>query len=253
MSLAANIRVVLHMTQSADNLGAVARGMANFELTRLLLSQPGPFDIEDALKLGVRGEGVLDALQVVDSLPAALEGCVWAVGTTSRNPLEKRAVMTPEEALAKLVAEARRGPVALVLGGEKRGLSNEELAFCPDILAIRTGTTQPSMNLAQAAIVLFYLLSRELARAEGEEPIPQPVEPGARMGTVHALGALMQKTLIAADFLNPQSPELVLRELELTLLRAHLTQREAELWLNAFKHLGRSMKQPPSPSGRGQG
>jgi tRNA/rRNA methyltransferase len=242
MSLTANIRVVLHQTQSPDNLGSVARGMANFELTRLLLSQPGTFDIEDALKLGVKGEGVLDALQVVDSLPAALEGCVWAVGTTSRNPLPGRTVLSPEEAMAKLVAEARRGPVALVLGGEKRGLSNEELDFCPDILAIRTGSTQPSMNLAQAAIVLFYILSRELARAEGETPIAQPELPGARMGTVHALGNLMQKTLLDAGFLNPQEPEYVLRELELSLLRAHLTQREAELWLNAFKHLARATK-----------
>ncbi|MBF5044495.1 RNA methyltransferase [Aggregicoccus sp. 17bor-14] len=245
MSLAANIRVVLHQTQSPDNLGSVARGMANFELSRLLLSQPGTFDIEDALKLGVKGEGVLDALQVVDSIPAALEGCVWACGTTSRIPLEGRTVLTPEEAVAKLVQQAQRGPVALVLGGEKRGLSNEELDFCPDILAIRTGSTQPSMNLAQAATVLFYLLSRELARVEGEAPIVQEVPPGARMGTVHALGNLMLQTLLTAGFLNPQEPEYVLRELELSLLRAQLTQREAELWLNAWKHVARAMKRRP--------
>ncbi len=51
---------------------------------------------------------------------------------------------------------------------------------------------------------------------------------------------------------GPQQPlfqlvEDVLRELELSLLRARLTQREAELWLTAFKHLGRAVAGGASP------
>ena len=56
----------------------------------------------------------------------------------------------------------------------------------------------------------------------------------------------MQEVLLTAEFLNPQAPEHVLHELERTLLRARLTQREAELWLTAFKHLGRAVKQGAS-------
>ena len=68
------------------------------------------------------------------------------------------------------------------------------------------------------------------------------VEPGARMGTVSALSTRMREVLLSAQFLNPQAPEHVLHELEQTLLRARLTQREAELWLTAFKHLERAVK-----------
>jgi tRNA/rRNA methyltransferase len=135
------------------------------------------------------------------------------------------------------VQESERGRVALVLGGEQRGLSDEELAHCPDVLAIPTSEVQPSMNLAQAAAVLLYLCGREGATTSSP---PQPVEPGARMGTLHALSERMRTTMLAAQFLNPQAPQHVLHELEQSLLRARLTQREAELWLTAFKHLERA-------------
>ncbi|HEX8536956.1 MAG TPA: hypothetical protein VF664_05790, partial [Cystobacter sp.] len=71
---------------------------------------------------------------------------------------------------------------------------------------------------------------------------------GARMGTVSALGERMREVLLRAQFLNPQAPEHVLRELERSLLRAELTQREAELWLTAFKHVGRMMGGGKGPS-----
>jgi tRNA/rRNA methyltransferase len=61
------------------------------------------------------------------------------------------------------------------------------------------------------------------------------------MGTVHAMSEQMKQVMLEAQFLNPQAPEHVLRELERSLLRARLSQREAELWLTAFKHLGRAM------------
>ncbi len=235
---AENLTVILHQTRSPENLGSVARVMANFGFLRLILSDPATYSFRGAERLAVKGDAVLERMAVARNLPEALTDCVYAVGTTSRTLIEGRNILTPEEAMARLADQSRRGRVALVMGGEQRGLSNEELAFCSDILAIPTSEIQPSMNLAQATGVLLYLCSRE-GRQEAEAPAPAPQEPGARMGTVHALGERMRQVLLAAQFLNPQAPEHILRELERSLLRARLTQREAELWLTAFKHLGR--------------
>jgi tRNA/rRNA methyltransferase len=49
----------------------------------------------------------------------------------------------------------------------------------------------------------------------------------------------MREALLEADFLNPQAPDYILEELWQSLARAGLSQREAELWVNAFKHAGR--------------
>jgi tRNA/rRNA methyltransferase len=217
--------------------------MANFGFSRLILSDPATYAFRGAERLAVKGESVLERMAVARDLPEALTDCVYAVGTTSRTQIKGRQALTPEQAVRRLAEECTRGRVGLVLGGEQRGLSDAELAVCTDFLVIPTSEVQPSMNLAQAAAVLLYLCGREGAQAPAQ---PQAAEPGARMGTLSALGARMQEVLLSAEFLNPQAPEHVLRELERTLLRAQLTQREAELWLTAFKHLGRAVKRGAS-------
>jgi tRNA/rRNA methyltransferase len=248
---AVNLTVILHQTRSPENLGAVARVMANFGFSRLILSDPSTYAFRGAERLAVKGESVLERMAVAQHLPEALKECVYAVGTTSRTQIEGRgAALTPEEAVARLAEQSQRGRVALVLGSEQRGLSNEELAFCTDFLVIPTSEVQPSMNLAQAAAVLLYLCSREGRKPAQAAPLP-PEEQGARMGTVNALGERMKQVMLEAQFLNPQAPEHVLRELERSLLRAQLTQREAELWLTAFKHLGRAMGGGKGTPGKG--
>lgn len=217
--------------------------MANFGFSRLILSDPATYAFRGAERLAVKGEAVLDQMAVARDLPEALADCVYAVGTTSRTQLKGRMALTPEQAVRRLEEESARGRVALVLGGEQRGLSDEELAVCADVLVIPTSEVQPSMNLAQAASVLLYLCSRE---GQPQPAAPLASEPGARMGTLNALSARMQQVLLTAQFLNPQAPEHVLHELERTLSRARLTQREAELWLTAFKHLERAVKQGAS-------
>jgi tRNA/rRNA methyltransferase len=250
MLAAANLTVVLHQTRSPENMGAVARVMANFGFSRLILSDPATYSFKGAERLAVKGGAVLEAMAVARELPEALKDCVYAVGTTSRTQIEGRLSLTPEEAVARLAEQSRRGRVALVLGGEQRGLSNEELAFCSDFLVIPTSEVQPSMNLAQAAGVLLYLCSREGRGAPEQAAVLAPEFQGARMGTVGALSERMREVLLRAQFLNPQAPEHVLHELERSLLRAELTQREAELWLTAFKHLGRVMGGGKGSSGK---
>jgi len=235
MALGTALNVVLHQTRSPDNLGAVTRLMANFGFRRLILSDRRFADLRDAEKLAVKGEAValLSTLKETPTLPPAVADCVYAVGTSMRT-LDGRPPLTPEEAVRRLVDHSARGSVALVFGGEKRGLSDAELASCQDVCAIPTDETQPSMNLAQSAAVLLYLCSR----AEKQVP-PHPETEGAPLRTVQTMEERMREVLIASGFLNRQQPELILRELTQSLTRAQLSKREAELWLAAFKQLGR--------------
>jgi tRNA/rRNA methyltransferase len=236
--LRAHLNVVLHQVRSPENLGAVARLLANFGFERLTLSDPMTFAVRDAERVAVKGSAVLERLRIEHSLEAAVADQVFLIGTTSRARIKGRTTLWPEAAVARLVQECARGGVALVFGGEQRGLSDEELQRCHEIAAIPTSETQPSMNLAQAAAVLLYLC----ARADDAAPIEPEVEPGARLETMYALEARMRGALLGAGFLNPQAPDHILRELGRTLVRVRLTQREAELWLTAFTHFERAVR-----------
>jgi tRNA/rRNA methyltransferase len=228
--------VVCHQLRSPDNLGAIARVMANFGLEQLILSDPVTHDFRGVERLGVKAEPVLERFSVAASLPEALSGVVYAIGTTSRSALKRQVALTPEEGVARLEEHSARGKVALVLGGEKRGLSDEELAHCHDVIAIPTPGPQPSMNVAQAAAVLLYLCARHGA-------VPQAAEaPGADGALLTRLEDKMQAALLACEFLNPQAPGHVLKELSRSLVHGKLTQREAQLWLAAFEHVDRTVR-----------
>jgi tRNA/rRNA methyltransferase len=233
--LRANLNLVCHQLRTPDNLGAIARLMANFGFHRLTLSEPVTQFLHEANRLAVGAEHLLKTLTVVPNLRQALADAVYVVGSTSRSPLRGRIAITPEEAAQRLAQEARRGPVALLFGGEQRGLSDDDLAEVQDILAIDTDEVQPSMNLSQSAAVLLYLCRRADEMAP-PDPVPPP---GARLATLHALEQRMGGWLKESGFLNPQAPEYALNELMHTLSRARLSQREAEMWLSAFAHLKR--------------
>ncbi len=252
-SLRESLDVVCHQIRLPENLGAVARLCANFGFSRIVLSEGGIVSMRDAERVAVRGESVLGGVRQEPTLEAAIADAVWVLGTTGRDHVRGRRAMLPEEACAKLREHSRRGRVALVLGGEQRGLSDDDLEKCHGICVIPTRPEQPSMNLAQAAAVLLYLCSRAddgqlvVPGTSPSAPNPEPVQssvdgeaaPGARMQTLHALEARMKDVLLRAQFLNREAPEHILRELSRSLVKGALTQREAELWLAAFAHLGR--------------
>ncbi|MGQ0506552.1 MAG: RNA methyltransferase [Myxococcaceae bacterium] len=225
--------VVCHQIRSADNLGAIARLMANFGLPELRLSDPLTYALRDADKLAIKGARILDGMKVCRSLDEALEDCTFACGTTSRTEVKGRVTCAPVVAIDSLSDRAPEGKVALVFGGEKRGLSDDELQRCHEVLVIPTTLEQPSMNLAQSAAVLFYLCSRVSTPTLTDQP------PAAPLQLVQVLEEKMREVLLAKGFLNPQAPDHVLTEMSRSLIKGRLTQREAELWVAAFKKLAR--------------
>lgn len=230
-------RVVMHQVQSPENLGAAARLMSNFGYTDLTLSCPVTRDWQSAAPMA-RGSPLLKTLRVVETLSEALTDCVYVCGTTSRTALYGREPLTPEVASAQIQHHQSRGPVAIVFGGERRGLSDDELAHCQDVVVIPTDEAQPSMNLAQAMAVMLYLCRDDVPRTSPASRVPVQ---GASHQLTERLQALMQKVLTQVDFLNTQSPKLILGELVRSLARSDLTEREAQLWLTAFKQLDRCL------------
>ncbi len=228
--------VVCHQLLYAENLGSIGRVMSNFGCQQLILSAPITHDFRGMERTGVKADAVLSSFTIADSLPEALGEVVFALGTSSRPALKRQERLSPEDGVALLFEHSKRGKVALVLGGEKRGLSDDELAHCHAVVAIETSDVQPSMNLAQAAAVLLFLCSR-LKRDPVEAGDMPP--PGASMQLLARLESLMHETLGMAEFINLQTPKQSVDALLHTLVRNQLSQHEAALWISAFAHLRR--------------
>jgi tRNA/rRNA methyltransferase len=154
--------------------------------------------------------------------------------------VEGRPRLDPAALGREVARRSAAGPVAIVFGQERRGLSDAELELCQAVCGIPTSLAYDSMNLAQAAAVIAWEIASGAA-AEGARE-PAPAEP-ARHETLEALWDRARALLSAAGYLNPQSPEHVLAELRRLLARAEPTQREAELCVAAVRALERVVRE----------
>lgn len=143
--------------------------MANFGYRDLVVVQPyEPVWRETRSAPGA--ESIILEARVVETWEEAVDGCAIVLGSSSfhQRPIEHAVVELPNlnRHLSSYPASA---PVALILGSERSGLSNEELARCHAVLRIPTRPAQPSMNLAQATAVILYELAREGWEAPAHE------------------------------------------------------------------------------------
>ena len=135
------------------------------------------------------------------------------------------------------VAErARSERLALVFGDERSGLSNEDCDLCHDLSAVAAESAQPSLNLAQAA--LLYLYEVHAARRALSPPPPAPAAAQATHAELEGLEDALRRSLERSGFLRADA-ERALRELASPLRRSRLERREAALWRAALESLAK--------------
>ncbi|MEN9934894.1 MAG: hypothetical protein RLZZ387_1473 [Chloroflexota bacterium] len=219
--------VVLHRPQRVSNIGAAVRAMKNMGLRRLRLVQPAPFDHADILGIAHRSEDILARLTIHDTLDAALADVTFVVGTTGRPRTAAARVSTPRDAAPSLLARAEHGPVALLFGPEDNGLANEDLDRCHLALTIPTDPAYPSLNLAQALLLVSYEL-RLAAGASAPTRHPHPYPP-ATAAELEQLFQAAERALWGVEFFKAHLAEGMLRTLRGLIHRAEPDARETRL------------------------
>jgi TrmH family RNA methyltransferase len=188
--------------------------MKNMGLSRLVLVDPGEVGGEEARSQAWQAWDILEGARQEPTLRAAVASASLVVGTSSK------AEGWPPRRLAG--ESARGGSVALVFGPESTGLRREELDLCHEVVRIPASPEQPSLNLAQAVLVVAYEIF------VGGLPSP-PLLPSAEAGEIESVLDTLQEGLLGIGFLNPQNPEPVLAELRRLLARAAPTPRELQV------------------------
>jgi tRNA/rRNA methyltransferase len=232
------VRLVLLRPRSPENLGAVARVMKNFGLDDWAIAALGTHDFAAARRVAVHAEDVLDRPAVVRTLDEAVADCAWVVGTSSRRVRGKRR-LSPQEVAAEALARAAEGRTAIVFGDERSGLTRAELLRCDDLSAIPATDAQPSLNLAQAALVYAWELRRALL---ARPPAPPSAPEGATDAELSAIEGALRAALRGGGFLAGPERHAV-RDLAATLRRARLSRREARIWTAALRTLGRPRRE----------
>src|SRR3984885_3778138 len=150
--------VVLVEPQLGENIGATARAMANFGLSRLRLVAPRQrWPNERAQVMAAGADRILDAAVLFDSVEGALADCSFVVAATARAHDQAKPVVSAPEAAAQMAPRVAVGEtVALMFGRERNGLENEEIALADRILTLPVNPGFASLNLAQAVVIVAY-------------------------------------------------------------------------------------------------
>ncbi len=142
--------LILDGVGNPHNLGAIARSAAFFGLERIVLADRPDQALPSDAAYRV-AEGGLDHLMLYRArLPAALNALRPAYRILGTSLAEGSVP----------VAGAGGGPVALILGNEEKGLDPATLAGCDAVVRIPGSGHVQSLNVASAAAILIYLLTR---------------------------------------------------------------------------------------------
>jgi TrmH family RNA methyltransferase len=226
----ARVAVVLVEPQDPVNIGGVIRAMANTGFLNLRLVRPVGFEARKVVGIAHYTQHIVEATQQFDSLPQAVADRQFVVGLTGKHHTVERNALPLQEAVTRLVEAGRSGQgVAIVLGREDWGLSNAMLDACHAVTTIPTNPAHPSLNLAQAGLlVLYQLFQRANGEAQSYRP-PRRNPPAAPASLLEDLFADLERALDAIEFLQVRSRVHTLRSLRVALYRARLNVREASL------------------------
>lgn len=224
--------VILNEPQLAENIGAVARVMANFGLSDLRLVRPRDgWPQERAWASASGADWPLDGARVFARLEAAVADLKLVYATTARPRETQLPVLTPREAAASLHEAAAAGQaVGLLFGGERAGLETADIALCQAIVTIPIDEKFRSLNLAQAVAINAYEWRVGIADRPRQAFAHNAAGP-ADMAALVGLYEHLEAELDAAGFFHPpeKRPSMI-RNLRVSLGRARLTDQEVRTW-----------------------
>jgi tRNA/rRNA methyltransferase len=219
-----SISILLVRPRYHENIGSVARAMKNMGLNRLIVVDGSSPLHRDAYKLASGAEDILERAEEFPNLKEAISemGCV--AGMTSRLGKERSPLLTPRELVEQLIPVSEKNSIGLVFGSEREGLTNEELSLCHLYVRVPSAHSFPSLNLAQAVMILCYELFQSATTIQKE------TGPLASSDHLERMFEHMERTLVTIGFLDAKHPGRIMRILRKIFGRSQMDEREVRIF-----------------------
>ena len=197
-------KIVLARPIYAENIGLVARAMANFGFSELALVKPlCDWKSPGAKSRAMHGKGILLGAKEFGCIGEAASDCAHVVATTAKAGGEKigRTAVTARQLAVKFAGSKKK--IAIVFGNEPDGLSNTEIAECDFVATIPCKSGYNTLNLSHAAAIFLY----ELQAAGKEKALFKEAGAGQKKlllkklaETLKAMDGIDNKEAVGASF-----------------------------------------------------
>lgn len=250
------IKIVLVEPAGALNIGAIARVMKNMGLNQLSLVNPKCDPVgEEARRMAVHAQNVLDNLQICESLPVALQGCQKVIATTARSRSLPTKLETPRQVLPWLLEDD--SATALLFGPEDRGLSNQELNYGQRFVGIPANPDYPSLNLAQAVGICAYELYQAALQPQIDKSTTYDnlqerrsldsqnsshVDQNASVDTLEAYYQQLESSLLDIGYLYPHTAQARMAKFRRIYNRAFLSPEDVSMLRGVLRQVDWAIK-----------
>ncbi|CAN1534954.1 LasT rRNA methylase [Burkholderiaceae bacterium] len=248
------VRFIMTEPSHPGNVGSASRAIKTMGFENLVLVAPKTPEINiqpEAIALASGAGDVLAGAKTFNSLKDALAPVTLAFALTARERELGPPVCDIREAAhlaQRHLREHPEGCVALVVGTERSGLTNEHIALCHRVCHIPANPAYSSLNVSQAmqlgAWELRYALlqgsyAQNNPAAETSvppvsllQPKPPAKHPGSQPASGEAVQALLthwQEALEAVRFLDPEHPKKLMPRMRHLLNRTDLSKDEVDM------------------------
>jgi tRNA (cytidine32/uridine32-2'-O)-methyltransferase len=228
------IRFVLVDSSHPGNIGASARAMKNMGLETLVLVRTRSHTAPEAAARAAGAADLLARARVVATVDEAVGDCGPVFGTTARARSANWRMLDAREAAMELAATPPSRPAAVLFGGERNGLRNEELERCHALIRIPCAAGYESLNLAQAVQIVAY----EIRMAGLHDAGAAAGSPPATADEMRALEAHVERVMRASGFLRDDNAAQLGARVRRLIARARPDDGEVRIlrgWLAAVE------------------
>lgn len=244
--------IILVEPQLPENIGMVARAMANFGLSKLRLVKPREtFPNEKARAVASKADHVINDTVVFDRLPDAIADLHYVFATTARERCGFKPVKSAVEAANILRQHEILGhKTGILFGRERWGLENDEISLVDEIITFPVNPAFASLNIAQAVLLMSYeWMKSGLENVSDTAFRAIKMEP-ANKATFHGFLSQLEEALDVRGYFRPRErKEVMLANLRSVFTRAHFSESEVRLLRGIISSLDHFSPQFPRGSG----
>lgn len=241
--------VVLVEPQLGENIGMVARAMANFGLSDLRIVNPRDgWPSEKARAAASKADTVIDAARVFATVEEAVADLSYVTATTARPRDSHKSVIGPSEASAKMRARMEIGQgTGILFGRERFGLSNEEVDLADEIVTFPVNPAFASLNIAQAVLLMSYEWMRSGEELAGRPRFAAPEAAPASKQELFSFFAHLEGVLDKSGYFFPQEKrEVMVHNLRNMFTRPGFSAQEISALHGVVRALVKGPQNEPS-------
>lgn len=156
-----NIKIMLTRIWSPGNVGSILRAMKNFDFTNMVSIDQMNIDQEETLTMCAGAKTHIKYLRHSSDFNNECDDCNTIYAFTARRRKFYK-IMTPEKMAIEISQLPDNAKVGLLFGNETNGITNEEADRCDKLVMIPTSDKYSSLNVASAAMIALYEISKKL-------------------------------------------------------------------------------------------